>query len=130
MGDCGSRGFSAVSARGSPPLSSPHIVIWQQLIQKHGGVLTGSLDISALAKVSDGYSQGSLVQAVQAVLGERRLLQLPKRPLAAAEFLQMLARAEPIYPEEEEMLQVPWAPLPAPPLLCSGLSSQPLPPQD
>ncbi|XP_060104197.1 IQ and AAA domain-containing protein 1-like [Heteronotia binoei] len=80
-------------------------VIWQQLIEKHGGALASSLDLSALAKVSDGYSQGSLVQAVQAVLSERRLLQLPKRPLAAGEFVQMLARAEPIYPEEEEMLQ-------------------------
>ncbi|XP_054846965.1 IQ and AAA domain-containing protein 1-like [Eublepharis macularius] len=80
-------------------------VTWQRLIQKHGGVLTGSLDISALAKVSDGYSQGSLLRAVKAALSERRLLQLPKRPLVAGEFLQMLARAEPIYPEEEEMLQ-------------------------
>ncbi|XP_077159520.1 IQ and AAA domain-containing protein 1-like isoform X3 [Paroedura picta] len=80
-------------------------VTWQRLIQKHGGLLADSLDLSALAKVSDGYSQGSLVQAVQAVLSERRLLQLPKRPLAASEFLQMLARAEPIYPEEEELLR-------------------------
>nr|XP_056713173.1 IQ and AAA domain-containing protein 1-like [Euleptes europaea] len=80
-------------------------VAWQRLIQKQGGVLTDSLDLSALAKVSDGYSQGRLARAVQAVLSERRLLQLPKRPLVASEFLQMLARAEPIYPEEEAMLQ-------------------------
>ncbi|KAL8164760.1 UNVERIFIED_CONTAM: hypothetical protein K2H54_004085 [Gekko kuhli] len=80
-------------------------VTWQRLIQKQGGTLAASLDLSALAKVSDGYTQGSMVQAVQAVLSERRLLQLPKRPLAAGEFLQMLARAEPIHPEEEEMLQ-------------------------
>ncbi|XP_015282192.1 PREDICTED: IQ and AAA domain-containing protein 1-like [Gekko japonicus] len=82
-------------------------VTWQRLIVKQGGALAGSLDLSALAKVSDGYSQGSLVEAVQAVLSERRLLQLPKRPLVAGEFLQMLARSEPIYPEEEEMLKVP-----------------------
>uniref|UniRef100_A0A8D2IW34 IQ motif containing with AAA domain 1 like n=1 Tax=Varanus komodoensis TaxID=61221 RepID=A0A8D2IW34_VARKO len=72
---------------------------------KHGGVVTGSLDLSALAKVSDGYSQGSMAQAVKAVLSERRLLQLPKRPLNANELLQMLAREDPIYPEEEEMLK-------------------------
>ncbi|KAJ7322745.1 hypothetical protein JRQ81_019032 [Phrynocephalus forsythii] len=80
-------------------------VAWQRLIQKHGGVVTSSLDLSALTKVSDGYSQGSLAQAVQAVLSERRLLQLPKRPLSAGEFLQMLARTDPIYPEEEELFQ-------------------------
>uniref|UniRef100_A0A8D2KTV3 IQ motif containing with AAA domain 1 like n=1 Tax=Varanus komodoensis TaxID=61221 RepID=A0A8D2KTV3_VARKO len=81
-------------------------VTWQRLVQKHGGVVTGSLDLSALAKVSDGYSQGSMAQAVKAVLSERRLLQLPKRPLNANELLQMLAREDPIYPEEEEMLKV------------------------
>ncbi|XP_066483591.1 IQ and AAA domain-containing protein 1-like [Tiliqua scincoides] len=80
-------------------------VTWQRLIQKHGGTVTSTLDVSALAKVSEGYSQGLMAQAVQAVLSERRLLQLPKKPLGASEFLQMLARADPIYPEEEEMLK-------------------------
>uniref|UniRef100_A0ABM5GM31 IQ and AAA domain-containing protein 1-like n=1 Tax=Pogona vitticeps TaxID=103695 RepID=A0ABM5GM31_9SAUR len=87
------------------PDYASRFVVWQQLIQKHGGVVTSSLDLSALAKVSDGYSQGSLARAVQAVLTERRLLQLPKRPLNAGELLQMLARTDPIYPEEEEMIQ-------------------------
>ncbi|XP_078234378.1 IQ and AAA domain-containing protein 1-like [Pogona vitticeps] len=87
------------------PDYASRFVVWQQLIQRHGGVVTSSLDLSALAKVSDGYSQGSLARAVQAVLTERRLLQLPKRPLNAGELLQMLARTDPIYPEEEEMIQ-------------------------
>ncbi|XP_039221667.1 IQ and AAA domain-containing protein 1-like [Crotalus tigris] len=80
-------------------------VTWQWLIQRHGGVVTSSLDLSALAKVSDGYSQGSLAQAVKLVLTERRRLQLPKKPLCAVELLHMLARADPVYPEEQEMLQ-------------------------
>ncbi|KAM6452646.1 IQ and AAA domain-containing protein 1-like isoform 2-T2 [Liasis olivaceus] len=80
-------------------------VTWQRLIQKHGGVVTGSLDLSALAKVSDGYSQGSMAQAVKLVLSERRLLQLPKKPLCAGELLQTLARADPVYPEEQELLK-------------------------
>ncbi|KAK9395859.1 IQ and AAA domain-containing protein 1-like [Crotalus adamanteus] len=80
-------------------------VTWQWLIQRHGGVVTSSLDLSALAKVSDGYSQGSLAQAVKLVLTERRRLQLPKKPLCAGELLHMLARADPVYPEEQEMLQ-------------------------
>ncbi|XP_015684883.1 IQ and AAA domain-containing protein 1-like, partial [Protobothrops mucrosquamatus] len=80
-------------------------VTWQWLIQRQGGVVTSSLDLSALAKVSDGYSQGSLAQAVKLVLTERRRLQLPKKPLWAGELLHMLARADPVYPEEQELLQ-------------------------
>uniref|UniRef100_A0A8C8VLD1 IQ motif containing with AAA domain 1 like n=1 Tax=Pelusios castaneus TaxID=367368 RepID=A0A8C8VLD1_9SAUR len=80
-------------------------MIWQRLIKKHGGTVTGALDISALAKVSDGYSQGHMAQAVQMVLTERRILQLPKKPLGAGEFLQLLAKADPIYSEEERTLQ-------------------------
>uniref|UniRef100_A0A8C6XNB4 IQ motif containing with AAA domain 1 like n=1 Tax=Naja naja TaxID=35670 RepID=A0A8C6XNB4_NAJNA len=82
-------------------------VTWQWLIHRQGGAISSSLDLSALAKVSDGYSQGSLAQAVKLVLTERRVLQLPKKALSAVELLQMLARAEPIYPEELELLQVP-----------------------
>lgn len=93
---------------GSPSLLFPtHTVTWQRLIQKHGGIVTTSLDVSALAKVSEGYSQGNMAHSVQAVLTERRLLQLPKKPLVANELLQMLARSDPIYPEEEMMLKVP-----------------------
>ncbi|XP_058038772.1 IQ and AAA domain-containing protein 1-like [Ahaetulla prasina] len=80
-------------------------VTWQWLIQRHGGEVSSSLDLSALAKVSDGYSQASLEQAVKLVLTERRLMQLPKKPLLAAELLQMLGRTDPIYPEELGLLQ-------------------------
>ncbi|XP_067391780.1 IQ and AAA domain-containing protein 1-like isoform X3 [Emydura macquarii macquarii] len=80
-------------------------VTWQRLIKKHGGSITGTLNVSALAKVSDGYSQGHLARAVQMVLTERRILQLPKKPLGASEFLQLLAKDDPIYSEEEKTLQ-------------------------
>ncbi|KAM3820738.1 LOW QUALITY PROTEIN: IQ and AAA domain-containing protein 1-like [Vipera latastei] len=88
-----------------PPDYAARYVTWQWLIQRHGGVLTSNLDLSALAKVSDGYTQGSLAQAVKLVLSERRRLQLPKKPLRAGELLHMLARADPVYPEELELLQ-------------------------
>uniref|UniRef100_A0A452GMG7 ATPase AAA-type core domain-containing protein n=1 Tax=Gopherus agassizii TaxID=38772 RepID=A0A452GMG7_9SAUR len=80
-------------------------VTWQCLIKKHGGTITAALDVSALAKLSDGYSQGHMVRAVQMALTERRLLQMPKKPLRAGEFLQLLAKADPIYSEEEKTLQ-------------------------
>ncbi|KAM9166241.1 IQ and AAA domain-containing protein 1-like [Pangshura tecta] len=80
-------------------------VTWQRLIKKHGGTITTALDVSALAKLSDGYSQGHMAQAVRMALTERRLLQMPKKPLRAGEFLQLLAKADPIYSEEEKTLQ-------------------------
>ncbi|XP_077664914.1 IQ and AAA domain-containing protein 1-like [Eretmochelys imbricata] len=80
-------------------------VTWQRLIKKHGGTVTTGLDVSALAKLSDGCSPGHMAQAVQMVLTERRLLQMPKKPLGASEFLQQLAKADPIYREEEKTLQ-------------------------
>ncbi|XP_019363459.1 PREDICTED: IQ and AAA domain-containing protein 1-like [Gavialis gangeticus] len=80
-------------------------VTWQRLIQKHSGTVGHGLDLSALATVSDGYSQGSVAQVVRTVLTERRILQLPRRPLRAEEFLQLLPKADPIYSEEEKLLQ-------------------------
>uniref|UniRef100_A0A452GM39 ATPase AAA-type core domain-containing protein n=1 Tax=Gopherus agassizii TaxID=38772 RepID=A0A452GM39_9SAUR len=88
-----------------PDYASRYAVLWGCLIKKHGGTITAALDVSALAKLSDGYSQGHMVRAVQMALTERRLLQMPKKPLRAGEFLQLLAKADPIYSEEEKTLQ-------------------------
>lgn len=67
---------------------------------------TQSLDISALARVSDGYTPGHILQSIQSVLTERRLLQLTKKPLVASEFVVHLAKLDPVYREEEESLKV------------------------
>ncbi|XP_034375309.1 IQ and AAA domain-containing protein 1-like [Arvicanthis niloticus] len=82
-------------------------VLWKRMIENQGmGVqLTPSLDISALARVSDGYTPGHILQSVQSVLTERRLLQLTKRPLVASEFVGHLAKLNPVYREEEESLK-------------------------
>lgn len=76
------------------------------MIEAQGVRVTQSLDISALAKVSDGYTPANILQAIQWVLNERRLLQLAKRPLVASEFLGHLAKMDPVYKEEEETLKV------------------------
>lgn len=83
-------------------------VLWKRMIENQGmGVqLTPSLDISALARVSDGYTPGHILQSVQSVLTERRLLQLTKKPLVASEFVGHLARLNPVFREEEETLKV------------------------
>ena len=73
---------------------------------KTGGVIGGNLDISSLAKVTDGYTPGHMHTAITQVLTDRRIQQLSKRPLQAVEFIAPLARIDPIYKEEEESFKV------------------------
>uniref|UniRef100_A0A8C1F222 Zgc:153738 n=2 Tax=Cyprinus carpio TaxID=7962 RepID=A0A8C1F222_CYPCA len=77
-------------------------VMWKELIKKNGGEVTSDLDLSSLAKISDGYTQGHMVQVVRSILTERRIQQFPKRPLTASEFVSPLARIDPVFQEEEE----------------------------
>ncbi|KFQ90969.1 IQ and AAA domain-containing protein 1, partial [Nipponia nippon] len=77
-------------------------VLWKHIILQNGGVITNLLNVSCLAKVSDGFTQGHIVQAVQAALSELRLLQMTRKPLRTAEFMTSLARQDPVYKEEEE----------------------------
>ncbi|KAG5850704.1 dynein regulatory complex protein 11 [Anguilla rostrata] len=77
-------------------------VMWKQLIMKYGGTVTNMLDLSSLAKISDGYTQGHMVQVVQSVLTDRRIQQLSKRPLMASEFVKPLAKTDPVFQDEEE----------------------------
>lgn len=81
-------------------------VLWKHIILQNGGAITNLLNISCLAKVSDGFTQGHIVQAVQAVLSELRLLQMTRKPLRTAEFMTSLARQDPVYKEEEETFKV------------------------
>ncbi|XP_062971937.1 dynein regulatory complex protein 11 [Elgaria multicarinata webbii] len=87
-------------------------VLWKHFIQQNGGLFTKQLNISCLAQVSDGYTQGHIINAVQAVLTERRLMQLNKKPLTAVEFLTCLARQDPVYKEEEETFKLWYAKTP------------------
>ncbi|XP_014643105.1 PREDICTED: IQ and AAA domain-containing protein 1-like [Ceratotherium simum simum] len=87
------------------PDYASRFVLWKHMIEAQGVQVAQSLDLSALAKVSDGYTPGHILQAIRSVLTERRLLQLSKRPLVASEFLGHLAKLEPVYREEEESLK-------------------------
>lgn len=89
----------------TPPSPLP-AVLWKRMIENRGTQLTQSLDVSALARVSDGYTPGHILQVIQSVLTERRILQLSKKPLVASEFVSHLARLDPVYREEEESLKV------------------------
>ncbi|CAM9361889.1 unnamed protein product [Lampetra planeri] len=84
------------------PDYASRFVLWRHLLVTSWGAVTPSLDLSSLAKVTDGYTQGQMVQAAQAVLSERRVQQLAKRPLTAGEFIGSLSRIDPVFLEEEE----------------------------
>ena len=60
-------------------------------------------DISALTKISDGYTGGHIANAVKVTLTERRVMQQGIKPLKPSEFIGALAACEPVYREEEEM---------------------------
>ncbi|XP_044159919.1 dynein regulatory complex protein 11 isoform X1 [Bufo gargarizans] len=83
------------------PDYAARLVLWKQLISQQAESTT-SLNYSALAKITDGFTPGHMVQAVDTVLNERRIRQFSQKPLAAAEFLGSLSRQEPVYKEEEE----------------------------
>ncbi|XP_029004658.1 dynein regulatory complex protein 11 isoform X2 [Betta splendens] len=80
-------------------------ILWNQLIKKAGGEVTKALDLSSLAKISDGYTPGDMVKVIQSVVTKRRILQQANRPLVAAEFVVPLAKINPVFQEEEEALK-------------------------
>lgn len=64
------------------------------------------LDISSLAKINDGFTQGHILQAVRSLLRPHRLKKLRLQLLTATEFIHSLSRMEPVYREEEEVFKV------------------------
>lgn len=86
--------------------------LWKSFITKNGGVLTESLDISSLAKVSDGFTAGHILSAAKEVLTDRRVSQQQSKPLQAFEFIPGLARNDPIYIDEEEAFKKWWSKTP------------------
>jgi len=76
--------------------------LWSKLIPEYGGIITESLDLSSLTKITDGYTQGHIIESIKYVLNERRISLLGTKPLKAVEFVSPLSRIDPIYREEEE----------------------------
>uniref|UniRef100_A0A8C5VTI9 IQ motif containing with AAA domain 1 n=1 Tax=Microcebus murinus TaxID=30608 RepID=A0A8C5VTI9_MICMU len=77
-------------------------VLWKQIIQRHGGILSKTLNVSCLAKITDGFTQGHIVEVVKDVLTDRRIRQQTYKPLTAAEFTEAITGMSPVYKEEEE----------------------------
>uniref|UniRef100_A0A8C3U5Q2 IQ motif containing with AAA domain 1 n=1 Tax=Catharus ustulatus TaxID=91951 RepID=A0A8C3U5Q2_CATUS len=86
--------------------------LWKHYILLGGGALTKLVNLNCLAQVSDGFTQGHIVDVVHTVLTELRLLQMARKPLKTAEFVTSLARHDPVYREEEEAFQAWYAKTP------------------
>ncbi|KAM9009815.1 dynein regulatory complex protein 11 [Ara ararauna] len=94
------------------PDYASRFVLWKHIILQNGGVITNLLNISCLAKVSDGFTPGQFIWAVQAVLTKLRLLQMSRKPLRTDEFIGFLATQDPVYREEEEAFKAWYAKTP------------------
>ena len=71
------------------------------MLAKAGAVVTPKLDISALAKISDGYTAGTIQQAISQVLIPRRLHHQQRKPIVAVEFVASLSRLDLVSIDEE-----------------------------
>ena len=62
------------------------------------------VDISSLAKITNGYTAGMIRECVFSTMAERRLQNLSRKPLKGDEFVKALSRVEPIFKEHEDDL--------------------------
>ncbi|XP_039979021.1 IQ and AAA domain-containing protein 1-like [Xiphias gladius] len=74
----------------------------RELLRAEGAEPGPSVDLSSLAKVTDGFTPGHILLGVRSVLCPHGLKKLRLQPLAPTEFIQSLSRMELVYREEEE----------------------------
>lgn len=74
---------------------------WKEILKQYSGV-HNQFDTGSMAKISDGYSIGSIVECVKEVITCKRMLQLRVQPLTHAELINALSTKDPVYKEEEE----------------------------
>lgn len=88
------------------PEYGSRVVLWQKFMEHHGVFVDPTkLNVSTLARVSHGYSAGSIKQTVDRVLTARRVQQLKNRPLKVQEFIGPLSRTAYCWPEDYSQFQ-------------------------
>ncbi|XP_026217100.1 dynein regulatory complex protein 11-like isoform X2 [Anabas testudineus] len=88
------------------PDYSSRLALWTELLHAEGVELGPSLDLSSLAKITDGFTPGHILKVIRSVLRPHRLKKLRLQPLMGVEFVQSLSRMEPVYKEEEKAFKV------------------------
>ena len=85
-----------------PDYGSRQIML-RYMITKYGGTITQVLDMSTLARVANGFTGGQIEGVVKAVLTDRRLSQMAKKPITASEFLAPFSTRDPVMKGDEDV---------------------------
>ncbi|XP_041969680.1 dynein regulatory complex protein 11 [Aricia agestis] len=86
-------------------------LMWRCQLHR-AGALSPRLDLSCLSRVSDSYTIGTLLSALNSVLTTKRRLQLKIRALTAHEIATQLSCREPVYAEQEAAAESWWSKTP------------------
>ncbi|CEM19665.1 unnamed protein product [Vitrella brassicaformis CCMP3155] len=82
------------------------VFLWKQFMKDRGvSIEPLNFPLSNLAHVSEGYPAGSIKQAVDHVLTDRRIQSITRRPLELSEFVGPLSRTSYCWPEEWKQLR-------------------------
>ncbi|XP_015588089.1 dynein regulatory complex protein 11 [Cephus cinctus] len=76
-------------------------LLWKDLLYKYAGI-SRQFDTSAMSKVCDGFTVGTVLQAIDEVMTTKRMVQLRVQPLTHGELVNALSAKEPVYREEED----------------------------
>ncbi|XP_052744060.1 IQ and AAA domain-containing protein 1-like [Bicyclus anynana] len=86
-------------------------LMWRTTLHK-AGALSPKLELSCLSRVSDSYTIGTLLAALDAVLTTKRRLQLRVRAFTAQEVAVQLSSFEPVYVEHDVAAESWWSKTP------------------
>ncbi|XP_065350631.1 dynein regulatory complex protein 11 [Cloeon dipterum] len=75
--------------------------MWRYRLMQYPAV-SRQFNTGVMAKLCDGYAMGTVVKVIDEVLKCKRILQLKTQPLTHVEFINCLAKYDPIFREEEE----------------------------
>jgi len=92
------------------PDYSTRFEIWKHFIMQRSKTVQDltdkmlQVDVSSLAKITNGYTAGMIRECVYSTMAERRLQNLARKPLKGEEFVKALSRVEPVFKELEDDL--------------------------
>ncbi|XP_017777581.1 PREDICTED: IQ and AAA domain-containing protein 1 [Nicrophorus vespilloides] len=89
------------------PEYSSRFAFWNQMLQDLDGI-SWHFNFSGVSRISDGYTIGVIMSALNEVLTVKRKLQLRVKPLNPLEIINALAKRVPVYKEEDEAMANWW----------------------
>merc|ERR1711871_1645690 len=99
------------------PDYSSRLMLWSKMVQQQVEELTGDqtqtvhevLDLSTLARISEGFTAGAISRCIRRTLTQRRVARMHKRPIEESEFLNGLAieasRNQAVYQSDQQIFR-------------------------